>query len=185
MQMDINKPKVISLFSGAGGLDIGFEQAKEKFAEDNVFGIGNFIVKLQGRHYFIVRRYTSSTGWGGGTNGDRSTRTDSFVLVPLEDGFGETLKKDEIKLVVNEEVANTTAELLVNESGRIDASSIETQSTIEVEVTRNVIEPENAEGSHDEEVYDKIDADKKQMLKNVHVEIDDGDGNIVILKFAD
>ena len=25
--MDINKPKVISLFSGAGGLDIGFEQA--------------------------------------------------------------------------------------------------------------------------------------------------------------
>lgn len=27
MQMDINKPTVISLFSGAGGLDIGFEQA--------------------------------------------------------------------------------------------------------------------------------------------------------------
>lgn len=25
--MDINKPKIISLFSGAGGLDIGFEKA--------------------------------------------------------------------------------------------------------------------------------------------------------------
>ena len=27
MQMDIKTPKVVSLFSGAGGLDIGFEQA--------------------------------------------------------------------------------------------------------------------------------------------------------------
>lgn len=25
--MDINKPKIVSLFSGAGGLDIGFEKA--------------------------------------------------------------------------------------------------------------------------------------------------------------
>lgn len=34
--MDINKPKVISLFSGAGGLDIGFEQAgfRTVFATD-------------------------------------------------------------------------------------------------------------------------------------------------------
>ena len=36
MQMDINKPKVLSLFSGAGGLDIGFEQAgfRTVFATD-------------------------------------------------------------------------------------------------------------------------------------------------------
>ena len=36
MQMDIKKPMVISLFSGAGGLDIGFEQAgfRTVFATD-------------------------------------------------------------------------------------------------------------------------------------------------------
>lgn len=36
MQMDITKPRVISLFSGAGGLDIGFEQAgfRTVFATD-------------------------------------------------------------------------------------------------------------------------------------------------------
>lgn len=36
MQMDIKKPKIISLFSGAGGLDIGFEQAgfRTVFATD-------------------------------------------------------------------------------------------------------------------------------------------------------
>lgn len=36
MQMDIKKPRVISLFSGAGGLDIGFEQAgfRTVFATD-------------------------------------------------------------------------------------------------------------------------------------------------------
>ena len=27
MQMDLNKPKIVSLFSGAGGLDIGFRDA--------------------------------------------------------------------------------------------------------------------------------------------------------------
>ena len=36
MQMDIKKPKVLSLFSGAGGLDIGFEKAgfRTVFATD-------------------------------------------------------------------------------------------------------------------------------------------------------
>ena len=36
MQMDIKKPKVISLFSGAGGLDIGFKKAgfRTVFATD-------------------------------------------------------------------------------------------------------------------------------------------------------
>ena len=36
MQVDLNKPKVISLYSGAGGLDIGFEQAgfRTVFATD-------------------------------------------------------------------------------------------------------------------------------------------------------
>lgn len=36
MQVDLNKPKVLSLFSGAGGLDIGFERAgfKTVFATD-------------------------------------------------------------------------------------------------------------------------------------------------------
>ena len=167
------------------GAAVGFDNAKTAFADkEDDFGCGSSIVKLKGRHYIIIRRFNSSTGWGGGEDYDCSTATKSYVLIPLDGGFTKTLTKDDVKLTVTEPVANTEAQLLVNESGRVDASSLECQTTIEVEVIRTVVEPEDEEGSYSDEVYDKIDDDQDQMFKNVILEIDDGDGNIVTLKMS-
>lgn len=176
---------VIDLELENEGATVGFENAIAAFAYKNDdFGCSSSIVKLKGRHYLIVRRYTSSSGWSGSTDNDHdvSTETKSYVLIPLERGFDRTLTKDDVKLVVNGTVENTTAQLLVNESGRIDASQLETQTTIEVEVTRTVVEPEDAEGNYSDEVYDKIDEDQKAMFEKVILEIDDGEGNIVTLR---
>lgn len=162
----------------------GFANSVTAFTdEDNVFGCNSSIVKLKGRHYLIVRRFNSSSGWGGSSNGhDTATETKSYVLIPLEGGFDRTLTKNDVKLVISETVANTTANVLVNESGVVDASSLDAQTTIEVEVVRTVIEPENSDGTYSDEVYDKIDEDQSKMFENITLEIDDGDGNKVTLK---
>ena len=165
------------------GEPIGFEDAKTHFMDDkNTFGCGSDIVKLVGRHYLIIRRYASSTGWGGNSTRDYRTYTQSFVLIPLEQGFSKTLTKDDVKMIMSGSVENTTGNLLVNESGRIDASSMEKQTTLEVEFIREVVEPRNSDNLYDDEVYDKIDQDIKELMEMTYLEIDDGDGNTIVLK---
>lgn len=165
------------------GIPVGFDSAKEAFIdEDDAFGCGSSVVKLKGRHYLIIRRYASSSGWGGNDTTDYSTATQSFVLVPLDKGFKPTLTKNDVKMVVNGSVANTKGTLMVNESGRIDASSLDDQTTLEVEFVRTVVEQRNSEDEYEDEVYDKINDDIKELAQMTTLEIDDGDGNKVILK---
>lgn len=165
------------------GTPVGFENAKTVFAdEDDTFGCGSSVVKLKGRYYLIIRRYASSSGWGGNDTTDYSTSTQSYVLIPLSGGFKPTLTKNDVKMVVNGSVANTKGVLMVNESGRIDASSLDDQTTLEVEFVRTVVEQRNSDDEFDDEVYDKIEDDIVALAKMTTLEIDDGDGNTVILK---
>lgn len=167
------------------GENIGFDGAKEAFAEDNLYGIGNSIIKIKNRHYFVVRRYNSSSGATSSDEGRYSTSTKSFVLIPLENGFERTLTNDDFTLIYDGEVPNTTAKAIINQNGRIDASSLDSHTTIEIEVWRRYVEQEEADGGYSDEVYDAVKNNISEMFKLVHLETDDGEDNIIKLYFVD
>lgn len=164
------------------GETVGFENAIAAFADtEDRYGCGSSIIKLKGRHYIIHRRYPSSTGWRSEEDVRYSNLTQSYVLIPLEDGFTKTLTTSDGTMKVDGSVPNTTAKLMINEEGRVDGSANKYQTTISVQISRLVTETRGEDGYSDE-VYDKIDDDKEALLAMVVVEIDDGDGNIVTLR---
>ena len=166
------------------GEEVGFEAAKEKFTKSNdTFGTGNYIIELKGRHYFIIRRYCSSTSSVSNSEGRFSTRTESFVLMPLEGGLTPSLTKEDVNLVSEKEVENTFAKLMVNENGQIDKSTLKCQTTIEVEVWREYVEETLEDGTYSKEVYEAVSRDEKELLEACSVEIDDGNGNTIKLYF--
>lgn len=165
------------------GSAIGFDTAKSFFVnEDNAFGCDSNIVKLKNRHYIITRRYTSSDGWTTSNDVSKSTQTRSYVLIPLEKGLKRTLTKKDVNMEINGKIPNTEATLMVNENGIVDASTLDCQTTIEVEFARTVIEQKDSEGNYTDEVYDKIDEDIENLAKMTTVKIDDGDGKQITLK---
>lgn len=163
------------------GQPVGFTDAIAAFSGD-ISNTGSYIVKLQGRHYLVANRYASSDG----IQSDASSNSKSFfnkmsiILIPLEQGFGETLDKDSMKLV-SPDMDSVVGELLVNESGAICATELKCQSTIELNVIYTVVE--TSDEIWTDELYDKIDADIERMFDESVVQIDDGDGNFVSLSF--
>ncbi len=180
---DITDVVVEKQFANSGEI-IGFDNAKEAYKCDpETYGTESSIIKLKGRHYLINRRYSSSSGWGGSDEyEDVSTLTRSYVLIPLENGFERTLTTEDGTLVSEVEVEHTTAQLFINDRGMIDATAMDSQTTINIKISRGVYESKNSEDEYDDEVYDKIGDDEELLALNTYVEIDDGDGNIVRLK---
>ena len=150
----------------------GFERAKEAFPER--------ILKLQGRTYMVIRRYWSNYSSGK----DYQTDTISYVLIPLEGGFEKTLNASAMRLCTPNDIEGTSGELLVNESGAIDKSTLESQNTIELAVTRLLYEERGPNGYSDE-VYERAEQDARDFVNASYVEIDDGEGDTVILRFGD
>lgn len=136
---------------------------------------------LQGRTYMIVRCYWSSYSAAG----DTLTDTVSFVLVPLEGGLNKTLDPAGMKLHAPDDVEATTGELLVNVNSAIDASTIDLQSTIELAITRELYEERGEDGYYSDEVFQQANADMIGFADASYVEIDDGSGNVVVLRFSD
>lgn len=174
----------------SGGTEVGFASAIEAFMdeEDEFSSVStkSSVVKLQGRHYLRYRLYNSGSGWTGKSDGtDISRETHSFVLLPLEKWGSNQLDETQMELICETEVANTTCELLVNESGVIDASTLDIQNTIEIEVSRVVVESKDADGNYSDEAYDNMEKDIKALMKATTVKLDDGDGNTVILDFME
>ena len=161
---------VVSMQNGAE--PIGFDGAKEAFPKE--------IQKLQGRTYMVARRYWSN--YSAGT--DYQTDTISYVLIPLEGGLEKTLDAGHMKLFTPSDIKGTSGVLLVNENGVIDSSTLKSQNTIELAVTRSLYEERGANGYSDE-VYERAAQDTKDFVKASYVEIDDGDGNTVVLRFGD
>ena len=178
----INSVEVTKDFANDGET-IGFDSAKAAFIDEyDNFGCGSSVVKLMGRHYIINRRYISSTSWGKEDSNDCSVTNQSYVLVPIENGFERTLTESDVRMNISSNITNTSAELLVNKNGAIDLSTIDCQTTIEVKIVRIVTEQKNDDGSYNQEVYDEIDKDKTELLNSIVLNIEDGDGNIVSLK---
>lgn len=164
------------------GESAGFSEAINHFPEDDTqYGVGNRIVKLHGRHYFIIRRYLSSTGSHSSDEGRYATRTMSFIMLPLEGGLKQTLTKDDFDIIFDKElVADITgvkATVWVNTNGKVDGSVFRDQTTIELEVWSKY----NDDADSNQETYDNID----KMFSAIHLECDDGDGNTVTLLFVD
>ena len=181
---DVDGVVVEKPFENSGQI-VGFDNAKEAYKCDpETYGTESSVIKLKGRHYLINRRYSSSSGWGSSDEYEEgiSTLTRSFVLIPLEGGFERTLTTEDGTLVSETEVEHTTAQLFINDRGMIDATAIDSQTTINIKISRGVVESKNEDDEYDDEVYDKISDDKELLALNTYVEIDDGDGNIVRLK---
>lgn len=177
-----NKKVVVDIPFANNGEVVGFDSAVEAFKEDEeAFGTNSSIIKLKGRHYRIIRRYVSGNSWGSDEDKELSLITMSYVLIPIENGFERTLTTEDVNLVIKEEIPNTSVKVLVNDRGMIDASSLDSQTTINFEISREITEQKNEEDDYDDEVYDKIKDDQTECAKNTYVEIDDGDGNTVIL----
>lgn len=139
------------------------------------------VKRLQGRTYMIVRRYWSSYS----ASGDTLTDTVSFVLVPLEGGLGKTLDASGMRLFTPDDIRATSGELLVNINSAIDASTIDLQSTIELAITRELYEERGEDGYYPDEVFKEANKDMNDFADASYVEIDDGSGNTVTLRFGD
>lgn len=173
------------------GKPVGFENAKliDSYKVENQFNYANdntihmhasdVIVKLQGRYYMscyyqesVVKVQTKKE------NAYKSTKK-SFVLVPLEGGFGSTLTKDKVKLVTPTDISNTTGKLLVNENEDVSTLAPRKQTTIELVVT--------SKGQADvEEKYlvdiDSVNKTIRDFFKESYAEVNDGSGTVY--KFA-
>ena len=180
---DIKDVQVQKSFENSGEI-IGFDNAKEAYKCDpETYGTDSTVIKLKGRHYLISRRYSSSSGGGSSDEYEHiSTLTRSFVLIPLEAGLERTLTTEDAKVVSEVEVEHTSAQVFVNDRGMIDATALNSQTTINIEISRGFVESKNEDDEYDDEVYDKVDDDQELLGLNTYVEIDDGDGNIVRLK---
>lgn len=182
---DVSDVQVEKAFENSGEI-VGFDNAKEAYKRDpEVYGTDSKIIKLKGRHYFIDNRYNSSSGGSSHKDGEYkyvSTLTRSYVLIPLEEGIGRSLTTEDATLVSEIEVEHTSAQILINDRGMIDATALKTQTTLNVEHSRGVVEEKNEDGKYDKEVYNKINDDIELLALNTYIEIDDGDGNIVRLK---
>lgn len=155
------------------GEPVGFATAKVIFPDS--------VKTLQGRTYFIVRRYWSSYS----ASGDSLTDTVSFVLVPLEGGLAKTLDPDSMKLYTPDDIKATSGELLVNVNRAIDGSTVDRQSTIELAITRELYEERGEDGYYPDEVFKQATKDANDFAEASYVEIDDGSGNTVTLRFGD
>lgn len=161
------------------GKPIGFDTAKKAFArKDTKFGTDNDIIKLEGRHYMrIASSWTSS--------GSHSTDTVSwssidwvYALVPLEGGFQQTLQQSQVTLVTKNTPAYTDCVWSVMPSEDVSFSG---NTGICLTIRRVRLECETEE---EEEAQSKQERqDMNLMIQGIHMEIDDGDGNTVILKF--
>jgi hypothetical protein len=161
------------------GKPIGFDTAKKAFArKDTRFGTDNDIIKLEGRHYMRI-----ASSWTG--SGSHSTDTVSwssidwvYALVPLEGGFQQTLQQSQVTLVMENTPAHTDCVWSVAPSHDVSFSG---NTGICLTIRRVRLECETEE---EEEAQGKqVSKDMKLMIQGIHMEIDDGDGNTVILKF--
>ena len=174
------------------GEPAGFDRAVEAFSGysgwgkksmEEYYGVPSAIVKLEGRYYKIVRRYTSIISGIG-------NETLSYVLVPLSGG----LQQDESlagKAIFHpaESVTDVKRTLKINENGKVDESTIDCQTTIELdheylvpdELITDDYNPAYYEylDEHQEYIEGQMELDGEQST----VEFSDGDGNAVILKF--
>ncbi len=186
-EVHYDDPVTLELPFENNGSPVGFEHAKTCFVDSDSekYGLDSLIVKLMGRHYFVLRRYEHTYASSSDTSyisGD----VQSYILIPLEGGFTKTLTSADGGIKCDVTVENTTVSASINESGIVDKSSPKFQTTIDVDVKRNITEAENAildEDWGNDEVWDKVKEDRGTIFDNTIVGIDDGDGNMVYFKF--
>ena len=117
------------------------------------------VVVLQGRAYI----YTNRAAWG--TNGDNIYR--SLNLMPLEGGFAKTLDKSSITMTAPES-DTYTVKLFVNEFDEHDLRQNKNESEFTVEV---------------KDAYKDAEVDYNAVFKEITINVEDGSGNIMVLRF--
>lgn len=173
------------------GEAIGFEKATAAFSKqarssdkplEEVYGVPSSIVKLNGRYYMIHRRYCSVIRSIG--------NTESYVMVPLSGGLERDMDlASKATLHTDGSVTDVSGFLEINVNKGVDASTIEEQTTIEL--NHEYIVPAEYDPNDYDRYYDYIDQQRDYINDQLEaytavttVEIEDGDGNTVVLKFG-
>ncbi|MBQ1736086.1 MAG: hypothetical protein II038_14660 [Lachnospiraceae bacterium] len=169
---------------------VGFDDAITAFSKTQTgegdfgekYGITTRIAKLNGRYYIVVRRYCSVTRSTGDTR--------SYILIPLNGGLQRDMDlASKAKLHTDGTVTDVEGELLVNVNRGVDATTIDEQTTIELD--QNYIMPKDIDPNDLDQYYGYIDSNLDYIngqldafAKSASVEIEDGDGSTVVLKFG-